>query len=83
MNGDCEKITVSFLFGGISMKKFVYIGPVKLFDKLVSREWFGETCAETEQKAKSNLIFQYKKQTGRARTAKISLPGKLELVDEW
>lgn len=39
-----------------------YIGPVLLFDKIIASEWTGETKAPTARKAKSNLIYQFKKQ---------------------
>ena len=41
--------------------KYVYKGPVLEFDKLIAEDWYGETMATSEKKAKSNLIYQFKK----------------------
>lgn len=62
------------------MNKYSYDGPVKEFDKIISNNWHGETFASSEQKAKSNLSYQYKKKMGRTPNAKITLPGKLNMV---
>ena len=57
--------------------KYLYNGPVMEFDRCIDNHWEGTTMAPTEQKARSNLAYQYKKMFGREPTAKISLPGKL------
>lgn len=59
------------------MEKYVYEGPVKEFDRIISERWSGETWAVSEAKARSNLTYRYKKSTGRAASSKITLPGKL------
>lgn len=59
------------------MHEYVYSGPVMEFDKCVSVRWQASTYAVSERKARSNLIFQYKKQTGRSPKSKITLPGKV------
>lgn len=58
-----------------------YEGMVKEFDKVVSTRWVGETLAESPQKAKSNLSYRYKKETGRMANCKISLPDKIEKIE--
>lgn len=60
------------------MIRYVYDGPVYVFQTLVTSCWHGETMADTEKKARSNLTYQYKKQTGRARTAKVRLTGDVK-----
>lgn len=60
------------------MIRYVYDGPVYVFQTLVSSSWHGETMADTEKKARSNLTYQYKQQTGRARTAKVRLTGDVK-----
>lgn len=62
------------------MKRYFYNGPVTMFGALLADHWRGETEALTEKKARSNLIYQYKKQNGYAPSAKVELPGKLTLA---
>ena len=59
------------------MDLYSYTGPVTMFDRCVANCWKGETYASSEKKAKSNLIFQYKKQNGLIPASKVDLPGKL------
>ena len=59
------------------MSKYFYDGPVKEFDRIIDDHWKGETIAPTEKKAKSNLAYQYKKQTKRTPATKITLPGDI------
>ena len=59
------------------MNLYSYTGPVTMFDRCVANCWRGETYASSEKKAKSNLIFQYKKQNGLIPASKVNLPGKL------
>lgn len=62
------------------MEQYRYEGIVKEFDRIISDKWVAETRATSEAKARSNLIFRYKSLTGRSRTSKITLPGKLEKI---
>ena len=62
-------------------QKYSYYGPVMLFDTIVAPKWFGETFAPSTKRAKCNLAFQYKQEYGLDTRAKITLPGKLEMVD--
>lgn len=64
------------------MKKYVYDGPIFEFDKLIAEHWKGETVAPTENKAKCNLAYQFKKAHNRVPGSKISLPGKLKEMNE-
>lgn len=59
---------------------FVYDGPVKEFDRIVERNWHGETMAESEKKAKSNLAYQWKMMHDRLATSKVTLPGIPKMV---
>lgn len=61
--------------------KYVYDGPVMEFNKLIADHWKGETMAPTESKARSNLTYQFKKKNNRIAGTKITLPGKLKMVD--
>lgn len=59
------------------MGRYSYNGPVCEFGKLVQNRWSGETIAVSESKARSNLIFQWKKKNNRATNSKVTLPGKI------
>lgn len=57
--------------------KYLYDGPVMIFDKLVEHHWKGETMAPSENKARSNLAYQFKKRRNLGPRANVSLPGEL------
>lgn len=61
--------------------KYAYDGPVMEFDECATRRWHGETVATSLSKARNNLTYQYKKSNSRAPATKISLPGKIRIVD--
>ena len=64
------------------MDLYSYTGPVTMFDRCVANCWKGETYASSEKKAKSNLIFQYKKKNGLIPASKVNLPGKLVKLEQ-
>lgn len=61
------------------MNKYTYNGPVMEFDTCIASNWQASTYAESERKAKSNMIYQFKKKNNRVPGTKISLPGKVVL----
>lgn len=63
------------------LKRYSYKGPVCEFDRAIAHMWEAETYAPTERKALSNLAFQFKRDNKRIKTAKITLPGKLTVVE--
>lgn len=63
------------------MYKFIYNGPVVIFDRCVEYVWHGETMAATESKARCNLAYQYKQQSKRAANTVVKLPGKLVKIE--
>ena len=63
------------------MPKYIYNGPVMEFNILLDDNWKGETIAPSENKARSNLEYQFKKKNHRLPSSKINLPGKLEKID--
>jgi len=65
----------------MGMKKYVYVGPVMAFEMCIANLWKGETMAVSEEKARSNLTYQFKKANGRLPTSKITLPGKIHVID--
>lgn len=63
------------------MKLYVYDGPVMEFETCVANHWKGSTYAVSEKKARSNLAYQFKKKNNRISGAKITLPGKVIVVN--
>lgn len=62
------------------MDLYIYDGPVMEFDRVVSRNWHGETMAVSEKKARSNLTYQYKKANNKSQTTRIILTGDLKIA---
>lgn len=63
------------------MKQYSYKGPVMEFDRCICNRWEGTTNAQSPSKAKSNLVYQFKRENNKAITTKITLPGKLVVVE--
>ena len=63
------------------MYRYVYDGPVSESNHLIVNNWHGETWANSEAKAKTNLSYQFKKASNKPLMAKISLHGKIKRVD--
>lgn len=59
------------------MTLYSYDGPVLEFDKIIANRWQAQTYAVSEAKARSNLIYQFKKLSGRVPRTRITLPGKI------
>lgn len=63
--------------------EFGYEGTVKSFNTVLTNNWKGTTRAKSEKQARSNLIYQYKKQHDLdVRSAKISLPGRVFEIED-
>lgn len=62
------------------MQRYSYSGPVFQFDRCLADNWKGETMADSEKKAKSNLMYQFKKYANLVAGARISLPGTIKTV---
>ena len=62
-------------------QKYMYDGPVLVFDTLVTDHWKGETMAPNARKARSNLSYQFKKQSNRMPGVKVTLPGEVKMVN--
>jgi hypothetical protein len=62
------------------MNVYSYDGPVLEFETCVAYRWTASTRAVSEKKARCNLAYQYKKSNNKVPYAKITLPGKLVLV---
>lgn len=63
------------------MKTYFYDGPVLEFDKIVANHWSSSTRAVSEKKARCNLAYQFKIENGRIPRTKISIPGKLTVIE--
>lgn len=59
------------------MTLYSYDGPVMEFDKLIANHWQAQTYAVSEAKARTNLAYQFKRETGRVPRSKITLPGMI------
>lgn len=53
--------------------RYRYKGPVVKFDKVVTENYVGETVAESQKKAMSNIIFNYKKDNNLLPTVRVTL----------
>lgn len=62
------------------MNQYTYDGPVMEFDICIANRWQGTTYAASEQKARSNLAYQFKKKNNRIAGTRITLPGKLRVM---
>ena len=63
------------------MRQYKYDGPVMAFNDCIATRWQGSTYAASEKKARSNLIYQFKQKNNRIPGTKITLPGKLMIVE--
>lgn len=63
------------------MPRYLYKGPVMEFNTLLTDRWEGETVAPSEKKARSNLTYQFKRGNNRIAGTRITLPGKIKMID--
>ena len=63
------------------MYKYVYNGPVMVFGTYICN-WKGSTYAPSENKARNNLTYQYKKLVKQIPGAKVTLPGKIVMEEK-
>lgn len=59
-------------------KKYEYSGHVLEFDRVIAYNWNAVTWAVSAKKARSNLCYQFKKQTKRSANSNIALPDRLK-----
>ena len=65
------------------MNQYMYDGPVMEFETCIASRWRGSTYAVSEKKARSNLAYQFKKKNNRISGARITLPGKVKMVNDY
>ena len=58
-------------------KMYSYDDAVRSFDDILSVKWRGQTFAESEKKARSNLGYQFRKHMGLSQSVPIRLTGKM------
>lgn len=63
------------------MKLYSYEGPVMEFERIVANRWTATTYAVSENKARCNLAYRFKKENNRTPATKITLPGKIVAVE--
>lgn len=63
------------------MPRYLYKGPVMEFNTLLTDRWEGETVAPSEKEARSNLTYQFKRGNNRIAGTRITLPGKIRMID--
>lgn len=63
------------------MNLYFYDGPVLEFEKVVANHWIAKTLADSEKKARCNLAYQFKMQSGKTPRSKITIPGKLTIIE--
>ena len=64
------------------MNLYMYKGPVEQFDRVLEYNWEAYTYAVSEAKARSNIAYQYKKQTHRVPNSRIDLPGIITYISK-
>lgn len=64
------------------MNLYEYNGPVVNFGVCVQNNFKAKTMAPTVEKARSNIMYQWKKRNGYIPSVKIELPGKITLMEE-
>lgn len=50
------------------------------FNRCITSNWRGTTRAESEDKARSNLTYRFKKSNNLLNGSKITLPGKITVL---
>lgn len=58
-------------------EKYSYCGPVMKFENCVATNWKAETYATSVKKARSNFVFQFKRDNGLTVNTKVTCPGKI------
>lgn len=62
-------------------KQYSYNGPVLEFGRCVADHYKASTYATSEAKARSNIAYRYKQETGKIARTQIKLPGKLVVIE--
>lgn len=64
-------------------RTYIYRGAVlDGFGNLLDTTWFGQTIANSQRKARSNLAYRYKKERGMPMHVRIDFPEKIKTEKE-
>lgn len=63
------------------MAEYSYDGPVERFGKCIAHRWTASTYAPSARKARSNLEYRFKKENNLIPATKVTLPGKITMVN--
>ena len=63
------------------MNIYYYDGPVLEFERIIAEHWKAKTRAISEKKARCNLAYQFKMEFGKVPRSKITVPGKLTIIE--
>lgn len=63
--------------------RYMYHGPAIGLDQLLASTFDAETIASSEAEARKNFEYQFKKKANLSPTAKITLPGKIVMVEKF
>ena len=64
------------------MNLYLYDGPVTSFGKPITKRWRGSTYATSDKKARSNLIYQYKKKNHLQAASRVEFPSAIVMAKE-
>lgn len=77
---DCPHLKPIETTTSTNKHEYVYEGTVWIFQDIVDMKWTGKTVAVSAQKARANLMYQWKKEHGYAPNTKVYLPGKITRI---
>lgn len=63
-------------------RRYIFKGRVELFGRCIADEWTGTTFAVSENKARSNLSYQFKNEFGYEYNVPIKLIGDIISCEE-
>ena len=64
------------------MQTYYYDGPVLEFERVIANRWTSRTRAVSKEKALCNFAYQFKVQHNKIMNAKITMPGKITIVEQ-
>lgn len=62
------------------MKKYMYEGPIMVFETCVASNWKAYTTATSEAQARNNMTYKAKRLLNKLPSTRVTLPGKITIV---
>lgn len=62
--------------------RYMYHGPAVGFGRLLMSAFDAETVASSDAEARKNFEYQFKKKANLSPTAKVTLPGKIVMLEK-